>query len=637
MHIRKTLFAAIAAFALPLTMQAQEDITVHDNLLNADETIGLPEGMLIDEDSLLSDWQARNYLFPDTTCENPNYNPTYAPEVYRERLQRLPTIVEMTYNEIVQSFIDRYCGKGRRQVSAMLGAANLYVPLFEQTLDEYGLPLELKFLPVIESALIPDAVSPAGAAGLWQLMLATGKQYNLQVDSRVDERRDPIKSTDAAARLLRDLFKIYGDWHLVLAAYNCGPGNVNKAIHRAGGERNYWKIYPFLPKETRGYVPAFIAATYVMNYYCDHNICPMRTKYPIQTDTVMVNSDVDLRQVGEVCGLDMAIVKALNPQYKTNVVPGSWSPCAIRLPQADVPKFITMEQNIRSGAAQTYVNDFAQQTIDPVNADNTRQGRPEVKPVQPRSHAAAPAAKPAPKVAPKAQPKTQPAPPVKKDVAKNDKAKTFENATRSKATKQTAAAKPAAKETRATETASTKTSKKRHAKDVATTEKNARGASAKAARGKAKAEPEPEPSAKSAKGKAATTKAGRGKTKAEPETPAKSVKGKAATAKTARGKAKDEPEAPAKTTKGRNAKTGKARAEEAEAPAQSAGKGKASSKANKGKAAEPDAKAKGTKGTAAKTGKAKAAEPAASTKSSKGKAASSTKAASKTSSKKSKK
>ena len=466
-------------------------------------------------------------------------------------------------------------------------------------------------------------------------MLATGKQYNLQVDSRVDERRDPIKSTDAAARLLRDLFKIYGDWHLVLAAYNCGPGNVNKAIHRAGGERNYWKIYPFLPKETRGYVPAFIAATYVMNYYCDHNICPMRTKYPIQTDTVMVNSDVDLRQVGEVCGLDMAIVKALNPQYKTNVVPGSWSPCAIRLPQADVPKFITMEQNIRSGAAQTYVNDFAQQTIDPVNADNTRQGRPEVKPVQPRSHAAAPAAKPAPKAAPKAQPKTQPAPPVKKDVAKNDKAKTFENATRSKATKQTVAAKPAAKETRATETASTKTSKKRHAKDVATTEKNARGASAKAARGKAKAEPETP--AKSAKGKAATTKAGRGKAKAEPEPSAKSAKGKTATTKTARGKAKDEPEVPAKTTKGRGVKAGKAKAVEAEAPAKSAGKGKASSKANKGKAAEPDAKAKGTKGTAAKTGKAKAAEPAASAKSSKGKAASSTKAASKTSSKKSKK
>ncbi|MBO6190298.1 MAG: transglycosylase SLT domain-containing protein [Alloprevotella sp.] len=635
MHIRKTLFAAIAAFALPLTMQAQEDITIHDNLLNADETIGLPEGMLIDEDSLLSDWQARNYLFPDTTCENPNYNPTYAPEVYRERLQRLPTIVEMTYNEIVQSFIDRYCGKGRRQVSAMLGAANLYVPLFEQTLDEYGLPLELKFLPVIESALIPDAVSPAGAAGLWQLMLATGKQYNLQVDSRVDERRDPIKSTDAAARLLRDLFKIYGDWHLVLAAYNCGPGNVNKAIHRAGGERNYWKIYPFLPKETRGYVPAFIAATYVMNYYCDHNICPMRTKYPIQTDTVMVNSDVDLRQVGEVCGLDMAIVKALNPQYKTNVVPGSWSPCAIRLPQADVPKFITMEQNIRSGAAQTYVNDFAQQTIDPVSADNTRQGRPEVKPVQPRNNTPAPAAKAAPKTAPKPQPKTQPAAPVKKEVAKSDKAKTFENATRSKATKQTAAAKPAAKETRAKETASTKTTKRRHSKDVATTEKNVRGASAKAARGKAKAEPEPP--AKSAKGKAANTKTGRDKAKAEAEPSAKSAKGKAATAKNRRAKEQAEPEAPAKTTKGRTAKTGKAKAVEAEAPAKSAGKGKASSKANKGKAAEPAANAKGTKGTAAKTGKAKAAEPAASTKSSKGKAASSTKAASKTSSKKSKK
>ena len=197
--------------------------------------------------------------------------------------------MEMPYNDIVQKFIDRYTGRLRHSVSYMLGASNFYIPIFEEALEAYGLPLELKYLPIIESALNPKATSRVGAAGLWQFMVGTGKQYGLEVNSLIDERRDPIKSSYAAARYLRDLYKIFGDWSLVIAAYNCGPENIKKAMTRAEGANDYWKIYPYLPRETRGYVPAFIAANYVMNYYCEHNICPMRTTLPAATDTVVVN------------------------------------------------------------------------------------------------------------------------------------------------------------------------------------------------------------------------------------------------------------------------------------------------------------------------------------------------------------
>ncbi|MBR1712587.1 MAG: transglycosylase SLT domain-containing protein [Alloprevotella sp.] len=404
-RIHSLLLACAALF--PASLFAQEEIVIHDRQLDQDEVFTLPEGLTVSEDALLSEWQAKNYLFPDTTCENPSYNPTYAPEVYRERLLRLPTIVEMTYNDVVQGFIDRYTNRQRRAVAAMLGTANLYVPMFEEALDYYGLPLELKYLPVIESALNPNAVSPAGAAGLWQMMLSTGKQYNLEVNSRVDERRDPIKSTWAAARLLRDLFKIYGDWHLVLAAYNCGPGNVNKAIHRAGEQRNYWKIYPYLPKETRGYVPAFIAANYIMNYYCDHNICPMRTRYPIQTDTVMVNRNVDLNRVAEVCRLDLDVVKALNPQYRTRVVPGYSTPSAIRLPQEAIATFIAQQDllyasgSVEGSAYETEQQDLAQGSAAALNGDRelkpavTERPAPAVSRTASRPVASRPAPRPA--------------------------------------------------------------------------------------------------------------------------------------------------------------------------------------------------------------------------------------------------
>ena len=355
--MKKRLFIAIAAMILGgnCVMQAQnekEEIIVTDND-GKEEAIDVPEAMNFEVDSLLNLYYSKTYLQPDNDCNLKDENVTYPKDVYIERLKRLPNVMEMPYNDIVQKFIDRYTGRLRHSVSYMLGASNFYTPIFEEALEAYGLPLELKYLPVIESALNPQATSRVGAAGLWQFMVATGKQYGLEVNSLVDERRDPVKSSYAAAQYLRDLYKIFGDWSLVIAAYNCGPENINKAIHRANGEADYWKIYPYLPRETRGYVPAFIAANYVMNYYCEHNICPMRTQLPAKTDTIIVSRDVHLKQIAEVCGVDIDELRSLNPQYRRDIVNGSNKPSVIRMPATMTNTFIANEDSIYKYQAET--------------------------------------------------------------------------------------------------------------------------------------------------------------------------------------------------------------------------------------------------------------------------------------------
>ena len=368
--MRKKTFIIIAAMILGgnCVMQAQnekEEITVTDDD-GKEEIIDVPEAMNYEVDSLLNLYYSKTYLQPDNDCNYRDENKTYPKETYIERLSRLPNVMEMPYNNIVQQFIDRYTGSLRHSVSYMLGASNFYTPIFEEALESYGLPLELKYLPVIESALNPMATSHAGAAGLWQFMVATGKQYGLEVNSLVDERRDPVKSSFAAARYLKDLYNIFGDWSLVIAAYNCGPENINKAIHRAGGEADYWKIYPYLPRETRGYVPAFIAANYVMNYYCEHNICPMRTQLPAKTDTIVVNKDVHLKQIAEVCGIDIDELRTLNPQYRRDIVNGSNKPSIIRMPATATNTFIANEDSIYNYKADAL---FTRRSL--VEVDNT--------------------------------------------------------------------------------------------------------------------------------------------------------------------------------------------------------------------------------------------------------------------------
>ena len=331
----------------------EDEITVIDRE-GHEEVIEFPEAMTYDLDSLLSLYMAKTYLAEDSDCNMRDVNPTYTKEEYIERLSRLPNVMEMAYNDVVQKFIDRYSGRLRQSISYMLGASNFYMPIFEEALEMYQLPLELKYLPIIESALNPNAVSRVGASGLWQFMLTTGKQYGLNVNSLVDERRDPQKASLAAARYLKDLYKIFGDWNLVIAAYNCGPENINKAIHRAQvankdsltNVKDYWHIYPYLPKETRGYVPAFIAANYIMTYYSLHNICPMTTRLPAKSDTVMVKRNVHLTQVAEVVGINIDLLRSLNPMYRRDVVPGNTEPSPIRLPLTEVGKFIDLEDSV---------------------------------------------------------------------------------------------------------------------------------------------------------------------------------------------------------------------------------------------------------------------------------------------------
>ena len=372
--MKKILISAAMLLASNVAIQAQieedyegdeDEITVTDDN-GKEEVIEFPEAMTFELDSLLNLYMSKNYLNEDNDCRMKDINPVFEKEVYIDRLKRIPSIIEMPYNEVVQKFIDRYSGRLRHSVSYMLGASNFYMPIFEKALETYGLPLELKYLPVIESALNPTAVSRVGATGLWQFMLATGKRYGLEVNTLVDERRDPIKASYAAANYLSDLYKVFGDWNLVIAAYNCGPDQINKAIHRSKGSKDYWQIYPYLPKETRGYVPAFIAANYIMTYYCEHNICPMTTRLPAKTDTVMVSRNVHLEQIAAVCNIDIEQLRTLNPAYRRDIVPGATKMSAVRLPHTEVGKFIDLEDSIYAYNAEVL---FSKRATVEVNDD----------------------------------------------------------------------------------------------------------------------------------------------------------------------------------------------------------------------------------------------------------------------------
>lgn len=372
--MKKILISAAMLLASNVAIQAQieedyegdeDEITVTDDN-GKEEVIEFPEAMTFELDSLLNLYMSKNYLGEDNDCRMKDINPVFEKEVYIDRLKRIPSIIEMPYNEVVQKFIDRYSGRLRHSVSYMLGASNFYMPIFEEALETYGLPLELKYLPVIESALNPTAVSRVGATGLWQFMLATGKRYGLEVNTLVDERRDPIKASYAAANYLSDLYKVFGDWNLVIAAYNCGPDQINKAIHRSKGSKDYWQIYPYLPKETRGYVPAFIAANYIMTYYCEHNICPMTTRLPAKTDTVMVSRNVHLEQIAAVCNIAIEQLRTLNPAYRRDIVPGATKMSAVRLPHTEVGKFIDLEDSVYAYNAEVL---FSKRATVEVNDD----------------------------------------------------------------------------------------------------------------------------------------------------------------------------------------------------------------------------------------------------------------------------
>lgn len=269
-----------------------------------------------------------------------------ADSVLARRLNKLPFVIPMSYNANVRAYIRTYVRIMERRCDVMLTLSELYFPMFEEVLDKYGMPHELKYLTIVESALNPQATSRAGAAGLWQFMYRTGKNYDLEVNSLVDDRRDPYKSTDAAARYLRDLYGIYHDWLLAMAAYNCGPGNINKAIARAGGAHDFWKIYDYLPRETRGYIPAFIGACYAMNYYHEHGIKPQHINIPIQRDTVHLKHDALYCFISQYTGVEVDELRALNPQYRVDRIPVRSGHNVITFPASKIQILIRMEDSI---------------------------------------------------------------------------------------------------------------------------------------------------------------------------------------------------------------------------------------------------------------------------------------------------
>jgi len=302
-------------------------------------------------DSLLNEWYLANTLVPIYTdssftdiedLEIKEFNDS----VYIDRLSKLPNYIELSYNKVIRNFIHLYTHQRRELVGKMIGLSDYYFPIFEEILDANDLPLELKYMPVIESALNPRAVSRVGATGIWQFMYSTGKIYKLEINTYVDERRDPVQSTQAAVSFLKDLYNIYNDWILVIAAYNCGPGNVNKAIRRSGGRTDFWEIYYRLPRETRGYVPAFIAASYVMNYYTEHNIIPVKAELPYACDTLIITEKLHLKQVSEVLNIPLALIKNLNPHFRHEIIPANEKGYALRIPAEYTMAFIDLEDSI---------------------------------------------------------------------------------------------------------------------------------------------------------------------------------------------------------------------------------------------------------------------------------------------------
>lgn len=341
---KKIIISTLSILFSSISFAQNVDVAATDSV---QDVFDMPESVLISEEDLMNDFTNKSNLTPGTDVLQ---TLSYDDSILVSRLSKIPTTIEMPLNNVTRKYIDLYSNKLKGSVAVMLGASNFYNPIFEEALEKYGLPLELKYLPVIESALRPSATSRVGAAGLWQFMIATGKRYGLEINTLVDERRDPIKSSEAAAHYLRDLYDMFGDWGLAIAAYNCGEGNIQKAILRSGNQdgADYWSVYNKLPKETRGYVPAFIAATYIMNYYCDHGITPHEATLPSETDTVVVQKEIQFSQISSLCNVSVDELRAINPQYRKDIVPANFT---LKLPISSVEDFVLKEDSIYGGLA----------------------------------------------------------------------------------------------------------------------------------------------------------------------------------------------------------------------------------------------------------------------------------------------
>ena len=311
-------------------------------------------------DSLLNLWYVHSKVNSEDITEydmdSVRFQSNVPDEVYIERIRQMNSFITLPYNDIVKNYIILYSEKMPTKMANILGLCKYYMPIFDEILNKYGMPEELKAMAVIESAMNPRAVSRAGAKGMWQFMYATAKMYGLHIDSFVDERLDPVKSAEAAAQYLKDSYEIFGDWNLAIASYNCGAGNVNKAIRRSGGKRAFWDIYPYLPRETRGYVPAFVGALYTMTYYKEHGIKPEAIEMPAHVDTFKITKMLHLRQVSDLTGAPLEELKDLNPQYSHEIVPGNSREYILRLPYNYTNAFIDNEDSLYRHKAEEYFN-----------------------------------------------------------------------------------------------------------------------------------------------------------------------------------------------------------------------------------------------------------------------------------------
>lgn len=360
----------------PIVEPVMEQDTVTEKPVINDLTLNLSPAQV---DSLIAEWHElrqeikydeyfRHYILSDSVqiIGKDSVADRQRDTLYAKRLKNLVSTIPLAYNYIVRGHINRYVDTVPGTMSRILGLSQVYFPLIENELLAADMPIELRILPIIESALQVNAVSRAGAVGLWQFMPSTGKSYGLEVNTLVDERRDPIRSTQAAIRFMKDLYRIFGDWTLAIAAYNCGPGNVNKAIARSGG-KSFWEIYDYLPRETRGYVPAFIAATYAFNYHREHNIEMTKAPIPLALDTIHVNRITHLEQISSTIDVDIETLRLLNPQYRMDIIPASTKPYTLILPQRHVNQYIEREAEIMAKDS-TYLKEY----LNPVNLDKKR-------------------------------------------------------------------------------------------------------------------------------------------------------------------------------------------------------------------------------------------------------------------------
>lgn len=317
-------------------------------------------------DSLLDIWtlhqKSRECYTGNYDMDSVHFTSNVPDKVILERLEKMNSFITLPYNETVRNYILLYSEKMPEKMAKMLGLANYYFPIFEQILDKYGMPEELKYMAVIESALNPIAVSRAGAKGMWQFMYSTAKLYGLEINSYVDERLDPVKAADAAARYLADAYKVFGDWNLAISSYNCGAGNVNKAIRRGAG-KDFWGVYDFLPRETRGYVPAFVGAMYAFTYYKEYGIIPEKIRMPAHVDTFHIHKMLHFQQIQDLTGISADELRNLNPQYIHDIIPGNNKDYILRLPLKYSGRFIDVEDSVYTHRYKELFNPATLQNI----------------------------------------------------------------------------------------------------------------------------------------------------------------------------------------------------------------------------------------------------------------------------------